>query len=111
MHIPTGDEEMIELPWWRDNNKYFIGNLSIKTRKISLVNMLHMLTFAEDIIEVPGEETISEILERYKEINVHAASYTWKRLGIIFIKKEDHWIWAKLWNKTELTMKQMSFKD
>ena len=22
-----------------------------------------------------------EILERYKEINEHAASYTWKRLG------------------------------
>ena len=24
---------------------------------------------------------MNEILERYKSINVHAASYTWKRLG------------------------------
>jgi hypothetical protein len=30
---------------------------------------------------VPSEETINEILTRYKEINTHAASYTWKRLG------------------------------
>lgn len=31
--------------------------------------------------EVPSEECINEILDRYKEINEHAASYTWKRLG------------------------------
>lgn len=30
---------------------------------------------------MPSEETINEILDRYKEINEHAASYTWKRLG------------------------------
>lgn len=30
---------------------------------------------------MPCEETINEILDRYKEINEHAASYTWKRLG------------------------------
>jgi hypothetical protein len=50
-----------------------------------------MLTDHEDIIEVsivtiiilqvPSEETIHEILERYLEINHHAGSYTWKRLG------------------------------
>ena len=33
------------------------------------------------INQVPQEETTNEILERYKEINEHAASYTWKRLG------------------------------
>lgn len=33
------------------------------------------------IIQVPCEETINEILDRYKEFNAHAASYTWKRLG------------------------------
>ncbi len=32
-------------------------------------------------VQVPSEETINEILDRYKEINEHAASYTWKRLG------------------------------
>lgn len=31
--------------------------------------------------KIPCEETINEILERYKSINDHAASYTWKRLG------------------------------
>ena len=37
-----------------------------------------MLTHQEDIIEVPCEETIDEILVRYKDFNEHAASYTWK---------------------------------
>jgi hypothetical protein len=27
------------------------------------------------------EETMNEILDRYLELNEHAASYTWKRLG------------------------------
>ena len=31
-------------------------------------------------IKVCSEETINEILDRYKEINDHAESYTWKRL-------------------------------
>ena len=33
------------------------------------------------MLKVPCEETINEILDRYKDINEHAASYTWKRLG------------------------------
>ena len=33
------------------------------------------------LFQVPSEETINEILDRYKKINAHAASYTWKRLG------------------------------
>jgi hypothetical protein len=40
-----------------------------------------MLTKHDDTIEVCMEETINEILDRYSEINAHAASYTWKRLG------------------------------
>lgn len=40
-----------------------------------------MLTDHTDILEVPSEEMISEILARYKEINLHAESYTWKRMG------------------------------
>ena len=55
-----------------------IGSLTSKTRKIKLVNML---TKHEDTLEVAQEETINEILDRYLEINQHAASYTWKRLG------------------------------
>jgi len=30
---------------------------------------------------VPCEETINEIMERYKVINDHASSFTWKRLS------------------------------
>jgi hypothetical protein len=55
-----------------------IGSLTTKTRKIKLINML---TKHEDTLEVAQEETINEILDRYLEINTHAASYTWKRLG------------------------------
>lgn len=43
--------------------------------------MINMLTKHEDTLEVAQEETINEILDRYLEINTHAASYTWKRLG------------------------------
>ena len=40
-----------------------------------------MQTKDDDIIEVCSEETLNEILDRYMELNEHAASYTWKRLG------------------------------
>lgn len=78
------------VPWWRDHEKYMIGNLTVKSRKIRLINML---TKHDDILEVnqslslinhfqvASEESINEILDRYLELNVHAASYTWKRLG------------------------------
>ena len=39
--------------------------------------------------KVPCEETINEILERYKEINAHASSYTWKRFGEPLRKKKN----------------------
>jgi hypothetical protein len=39
------------------------------------------LTKADDTIDVCSEETMNEILDRYLELNEHAASYTWKRLG------------------------------
>jgi hypothetical protein len=66
------------VPWWKDLNKYLIGSLTIKPRKIRLINML---TKHEDVLEVASEETINEILDRYQELNSHASSYTWKRLG------------------------------
>ena len=40
-----------------------------------------MLTKHDDTLEVASEESINEILDRYLELNIHAASYTWKRLG------------------------------
>ena len=63
---------------WKDFSKHSVGSLTTKGRKIRLINML---TKHEDILEVASEESINEILDRYLEINTHAASYTWKRLG------------------------------
>ena len=47
-------------------------------RKIRIINTL---TKDDDIIEVCSEETLNEILDRYLDINKHAASYTWKRIA------------------------------
>lgn len=77
------------VPWWRDAEKYMIGRLTVKTRKVRIINML---TKHEDVLDVlifpskyvfkvATEETMNEILDRYLELNHHAASYTWKRLG------------------------------
>ena len=83
LHIPplTPDSDWnpksFKTPWWKDKN-LCIGHLTEKTRKIRIFNQL---TKADDIIECCEEETMNEILDRYLELNEHAASYTWKRLG------------------------------
>ena len=64
-------------PWWKDESR-IIGNLSKKPRWIRIVNTLTKL---EDKIEVAGEESLWDILARFKKINSHAESYTWKFLG------------------------------
>ncbi|EFJ51680.1 hypothetical protein VOLCADRAFT_79473 [Volvox carteri f. nagariensis] len=64
-------------PWWRNSKKYQIGFLSARTRVIRIRNVL---TDQEDQIEVPCEEKLVEIRERYLELNAHAKSYTWKAL-------------------------------
>lgn len=66
-----------EIKWWKDTNN-IIGKLTKKSRKIRLINML---TDHATILDVPTEETISQILTRYKKHNKHGGSYTWKRLG------------------------------
>merc|ERR1711959_533914 len=60
------------------DQQYSVGTLSSKTRSIQIVNLLTRQT---DTLEVPREETIAEIQERYLTHNFHAKSYTWKRLG------------------------------
>jgi hypothetical protein len=62
------------VPWWKDS-RYCVGKLSARTRKIRIINSL---TLQEQIIEVCAEETLNEILLRYKPYNSHASSYTWK---------------------------------
>jgi len=63
--------------WWKQRN-LCIGNLTKKVRKIRIISML---TKDDDILEICSEENLNEILDRYLELNKHAASYTWKRLG------------------------------
>lgn len=64
-------------PWWKDESR-IVGKLSKHPRWIRIVNTLTKL---EDMIEVAGEESLWDILERFKKINSHADSYTWKFLG------------------------------
>ena len=80
-HIPSAypDAEWnydFDIPWWKNSN-YKIGKLTKKVRKINIMNTLNEHV---DLIECCEEETINEILERYKRYNDHAESYTWKRL-------------------------------
>ena len=83
LHIPPmepdaqWDTASFLLPWWKDIGLR-IGQLTEKTRKLRVINLT---TGDDDIIEVCSEETMNEILDRYMELNEHAASYTWKRLG------------------------------
>ncbi|CAD5119605.1 DgyrCDS8206 [Dimorphilus gyrociliatus] len=61
-------------PWWRDES-YCIGQLSVKTRRIKIINTL---TSESEVLEVCSEETMNEIRKRYFKYNAHASSYTWK---------------------------------
>lgn len=83
LHIPplepdsAWDPSAFSVPWWK-NKDLKIGKLTVKTRKLRIINML---TRDDDTIEVCSEETMNEILDRYMPDNEHSASYTWKRLG------------------------------
>eukprot|EP00741_Cyanophora_paradoxa_P003435 tig00000704_g3338.t1 len=81
IHLPPDDPaEFVNdfgTPWWKDEEKYMVGYLSKHVRKIRVVNML---TQVEHLVEVPAEETLEEILDRYLPYNAHAGSYTWKKL-------------------------------
>jgi len=66
-------------PWWADD-RYCIGALAKRTRKVTILNLL---TKQKNTLEVPVEETLNEIKERYMVHNAHAGSYSWKRLGKI----------------------------
>lgn len=67
-----------DVAWWNDSERYMIGRLTKQVRKVVLMNTL---TKDEQKLEVASEETLNEILDRYLPYNVHAASYTWKRMA------------------------------
>ena len=62
------------MKWWEDNS-LAIGKLSEREIRIRIVNLL---TYEEDLLTVPKEEILSEIVERYSKMNSHALSFTWK---------------------------------
>ena len=76
MHLDE-DLDTPAIPWWNDQS-LIIGHLAASTRLLRVVNMLSK---QEALLEVPVEETLLEIQERYMVYNRHACSYTWKRLG------------------------------
>ena len=88
LHIPPRNansdsaKEVVEFnePWWKDEAKYLIGRLTKKVRKVNIINTL---TRDEQSLEVASEENLNEILDRYMPYNMHAASYTWKRMGAV----------------------------
>ncbi|GBF98786.1 hypothetical protein Rsub_11368 [Raphidocelis subcapitata] len=63
-------------PWWRDP-LLRVGTLSDATRVVRIKNVL---TGQEDALEVPGEEVVAEVQQRYLAANAHAGSYAWKAL-------------------------------
>ena len=69
-------DAIVPIPWWEDES-LIIGRLTSLARKVRLRNVL---TGQEHILEVPKEEKVSGIRERYLEYNWHARSYTWKVL-------------------------------
>lgn len=82
IHVPPQGPESnwstsFGTPWWEDK-RYYIGQAASRTRKVT---MLNLLTKQKNTLEVPVEEIVEEIRERYLVHNAHAGSYTWKRLG------------------------------
>jgi len=82
IHVPPQGPESswstkFDMPWWEDT-RYYIGKRTFRTRKVTMVNLL---TKQKNTLEVPVEETVEEIRQRYMIHNAHAGSYTWKRLG------------------------------
>ena len=73
---PNEEDSSSSSPWWNDHSLK-IGKLSQSLMKIRLRNVL---TCHEHLLEVPREETIAEIRNRYLEYNWHADSYVWKFL-------------------------------
>lgn len=80
--MPRADwSNMIEIPWWMDDQNYQVGKLTKRVRKLRIVNTL---TKEEHLLEACTEETLTQIQERYsKAFNCHAKGYMWKRLGVL----------------------------
>ena len=78
LHFPKqymhSERESTTQPWYT-NSKLIVGRMAQKEVPVRLINTL---TYEADTLQVPIEETLNEICERYLKFNVHARSYTWK---------------------------------
>jgi hypothetical protein len=78
---PVGDFLDLTAPagnrWWEDERNV-VGRMASRTRLVTVENIL---TGQAALLEVPVEETLQDIQNRYMAFNFHAASYTWKFLG------------------------------
>lgn len=62
------------VPWYLDQ-RLIIGKITKREIKLRIVNTL---SYTEDVLVVPIEETLDQICERYLHYNSHARSYLWK---------------------------------
>jgi hypothetical protein len=76
LHIPPQEQDAssnpnFKLPWWKDFQKYCIGNLTLKARKLCVINMLMK---HDNTIYCCSEESLNEILGSFLKLYCHAAS-------------------------------------
>ena len=62
------------IPWWKDES-LIVGRLSLRVCKVCIRNST---TGQENVLEVPGEENIAQIMDRYLEHNALGDDYVWK---------------------------------
>ncbi|XP_018335858.1 cytochrome b5 domain-containing protein 1-like isoform X1 [Agrilus planipennis] len=72
---PSSDWKPVLLPWWKDDERYFVGPL---TKRVRPINIINMLIGTNVTINVCCEDTITRIMERYSIFNEDASSYTWR---------------------------------
>ncbi|KAK9863721.1 hypothetical protein WJX84_005729 [Apatococcus fuscideae] len=81
IHVPppnpsTRWDGSFETPWWNDA-QYRVGRLTAGVLRVLVKNVVAEQSYT---LEVPQEETLQEIQQRYTSINQHAGSYVWTAL-------------------------------
>ncbi|XP_018335857.1 cytochrome b5 domain-containing protein 1-like [Agrilus planipennis] len=72
---PSSNWTPVDTPWWKDDAKYRIGDLSKRVRSISVINMVIGTTVT---LNVCCEDTINRIMDRYSIFNKNTSSYSWR---------------------------------
>ncbi|XP_063359176.1 cytochrome b5 domain-containing protein 1 [Cydia amplana] len=75
--VPSTKWRPYTKPWWLDDS-LVVGKLTANTRPIRITNTLTSSTVT---LEVCSEETVYEVMQRYRRHNTHLASYSWRHRG------------------------------